>query len=65
MQLKVQLIAQRFWYIYGIDYTETFVLMIRWESLKIFLAIINILRLILIQMNIVRAYFKSALRQNK
>lgn len=57
--------AQGFSQVHGIDYTETFAPTIRRESLRIFLAIINMLGLILIEMHVIGAYLESALGQNK
>ena len=48
---------------YGIDYTETFVPIIRQESLKIFLAIAIMLKMILLQIDVIGAYFESSLSQ--
>lgn len=57
---KVRLIAQRFAQVYEIDYIETFTSIIRYKSLRIFLAIVAIIGIIFIQINVVRAYLKSA-----
>lgn len=62
---KVWLVVQRFFQVLGIDFTETFASTIRWESLRIFLALANLFDLILIQMDVVGTYLESALGQNK
>ena len=48
---------------HGIDYTKIFALMIRHDSLRIFLAIAILLGMINIQMNVISAYFESSLGQ--
>ena len=45
-----------------IDYIETFVLTIRHESLKIFLAIVILLETIILQMDVIDAYLESPFR---
>ena len=62
---KIRLVAQGFLQVYGIDYTEIFVPMVRRKSLRIFLVIAAMLEMILIQMDIVGAYLESAIGQNK
>ena len=62
---KVRIVAQGFYQVHGIDYTETFAPIIRRESLIIFLAIAIMLGMILIQIDVISAYLKSALDQNK
>ena len=62
---KAKLIVQEFSQVYGIDYTKTFSPSIRRKSLKIFIAITAMLRMILIQMNVVGVYLESILSQNK
>lgn len=62
---KVRLIVQKFSQIYGINYTETFASIIRHESLIMFLAIIAILMIILMQVDIIRAYIESTISQNE
>lgn len=49
---------------YGIDYKETFAPTIRWESVRIFLAIATMLGTILLQMDVIGAYLESPLSQN-
>lgn len=44
---------------------ETFTLTIRYKALRIFLVIATILKMIFIQIDIIGAYLKSALEQNK
>lgn len=56
--------AQGFLQIYGIDFNKTFSSIIRKKLLQIFLAIFYILSLILNQVNIIMAYFKSLLIDN-
>ncbi len=62
---KARLVAQCFSQIHGVDYTETFAPTIRRELLRILLAFVNMLGLILMQMDVVGAYLKSALGQNE
>ena len=62
---KARLVAQRFYQVHRIDYTETFAPTIRHESLRIFLAIATMLGMILIQMDVIGAYLESALDQNE
>ena len=61
-RFKARLVAQGFSQMYRIDYTETFALTIRRESLKIFLAIATMLGMILFQMNVIGAYLESFFR---
>ena len=62
---KARLVAQRFFQVHEIDYTETFSPTIRCKSLRIFLAIIAMLGMILIQMDMVSVYLESLFSQNK
>ena len=62
---KVRLVAQEFYQVHGINYTETFTPTIRRKSLRIFLAIAIMLGMILIQMDVIGTYLKSALDQNE
>ena len=62
---KARLVAQGFYQLHGIDYTETFASTIRHKSLRIFLAIATMLGMILIQMDVIGAYLESALDQNE
>lgn len=48
-----------------IDFTEIFALAIKWKSLKIFFALAILFSLVLMQIDIIGVYLKSALRQNK
>ena len=50
---KKRLVDQGFSQVHGIDYTKTFVPTIRHESLRIFLAITTLLRMIILQMDII------------
>lgn len=62
---KAKLVAQRFSQIQGIDYKETFALIIKCKSPRIFLAIATMLKMIFIQMDVIDAYLKSAFDQNE
>ena len=62
---KARLVAQGFSQIHGIDYSKTFVSMVRRKLLRIFLAIAVMLEIILIQIDVVGAYLKSTLGQNE
>lgn len=44
---------------YSIDHIETFILKVRQEILRIFLAITILLKIILLQINVIDAYLKS------
>ena len=57
--------VQKFSQVYEIDYIKTFIPIIRRELLKIFLSIVAILGMILIRIDVVKVYLKSALSQNK
>ena len=61
---KARLVAQGFSQVYGVDFNETFSLTVRRESLRIFLSIECLCRLIIEQINIVGAYLKSLLSDN-
>lgn len=56
---KARLIVQGFSQVYRIDKTETFIPMIRHESLKILLAIVKMLGMILLQINVIEVYLKN------
>lgn len=62
---KMRLVVQRFFQIHEINNIEIFSLTIKCESLRTSLAIAAMLIMILIQMDVVDAYLKSALSQNK
>lgn len=62
---KARLVEKRFSQVSRIDFTKTFAPTIRQEFLRIFLAISVLLNLILIQINVIDAYLKSALKQNE
>lgn len=62
---KTRLVAQKFFQVHGINYTEIFALIIRCKLLRIFLAIATILEMIFMQMDVISAYLESALGQNK
>lgn len=55
------LIAQGFFQLHEIDWSKTFTSTIRWESLKIFLAIAVMLGMILLQVDVINAYLESLL----
>lgn len=61
---KARLVAQGFFQIHGIDFNETFSPTVRWESLRIFLAISYLFKLIIKQIDIVGAYLESLLSDN-
>ena len=48
---------------YRIDYIETFTLITRQESLRIFLAIATILGIIILQIDVINAYLERSLKQ--
>lgn len=48
-----------------IDHIKIFALTIKYELLRIFLAIATILKIIIIQIDVIRAYLKSVFNQNK
>lgn len=60
---KAKIVPQSFLQMHGIDYTETFALTIRRETLRIFLAIAIILRITLLEIDIIGAYLESFLGQ--
>ncbi len=62
---KVKFVAQEFSQVHGIHYTETFTPTIRYKSLKIFLLIVAMLRIMFLQMDIIEVYIKSKFSQNK
>ena len=57
------IVAQSFLQVHGIDYTETFALIIRRETLKIFLAIFIMPKITLLQIDIIAAYIESLFSQ--
>lgn len=59
---KARLVKQDFSQVSKVNFTETFVLTIRLEFLRIFLPIATLLDLILIQMDVFVAYLKNALK---
>lgn len=62
---KAYLVMQRFFQVPRVDFTKTFIPIIRQESLRIFLAIAALFDLILMQIDVIGAYLKSILGQNK
>ena len=61
---KARLVVIRFSQLHSIDNTETFVPTIKQKLLRIFLVIITLLKMILLQIDIVDTYLKSVLEQN-
>lgn len=57
---KARFVIQKFSHVYKINYIETFVPTIRRELLRIFLAITTMLKMILIQINVISTYLESA-----
>lgn len=64
-RFKVKLIAQKFSHVQGINFCKTFATTIKKKSLQIYLAICLALNLIIHQVDIVIAYLKSLLDDNK
>ena len=62
---EARFVAQRFSQVHGINYIEIFRSIIKYISLRIFLAIVIMLEMISIQISMVKAYLESALSQNK
>ena len=62
---KARLVVQRFAQVHEIDYTKIFTPIIKYELLKVFLAIAMMIGMILIQMDKVGAYFENGLDQNE
>lgn len=62
---KAYLVMQRFFQVSRVDFTKTFIPIIRQESLRIFLAIAALLDLILMPIDVIGAYLKSILGQNE
>lgn len=58
-RFKACLIMQGYLQVYEIDYIKTFILSIRQELLRIFLVIATILRMMVLQLNIIGAYLES------
>ena len=48
---------------YEINYTKTFVLIIKYKSLKIFLAIVILLKIIILQIDIISIYLENVFSQ--
>lgn len=57
---KARFVIQKFSQVYEIDYIEAFVPTIRRELLRIFLAITTMLKMILIQIDVISIYLESA-----
>ena len=55
-RFNARLVAQVFFQVHEIDYTKTFALTIRRESLRIFLAIATMLGMILFEIDLISAY---------
>ena len=62
---KARLVAQGFSQVHRVDYIKTFVPTVKCKLLRIILAITAMVKMILIQMDIIRAYLDSVLGQNK
>lgn len=58
---KVRFIIQEFYQVHENDYIEIFISIIRYKSLRIFLAITTMLEIILIQIDVIGKYLESAL----
>lgn len=56
IRYKVKQIANKFFQVHEIDYTKTFILIIRCKSLKIFLIIAVLMKIILIQIDVIKIY---------
>lgn len=57
--------AQSFFQIPGINFTKMFTLIVKRKLLQIYLAIYTLFGLIIYQVDIIRAYLKSILDNNK
>ena len=57
---KARFVIQKFSQVYKINYIETFVPTIGRELLRIFLAITTMLKMILIQIDVISTYLESA-----
>ncbi len=64
-RFKARLVAQSFSQVHGIDFSETFAPTMRRKSLRIYLALCLMLNLFIHQVDIVGAYLKSLLGDNK
>ena len=62
---EARLVAQGFSQVHGIDNTEAFTLIMRYEALRILLAISRMLGIILIQIDVIGAYLVNIIAQNK
>ena len=63
MRYKARLIAQGFLQVYRVNFTETFALMIRRESLRMFLIIVTLYNLKLHQIDIEAVYLAGDLQE--
>ena len=61
---KGLLFTQGFLQMHRIDYIEIFASTIRRELLRIFLAIVTLLGMIILQIDVIDAYFENTLRQS-
>lgn len=61
---KAKFIVQDFLQVYNINYTETFVPILRRKSLKIFLELATMVGMTLLQINVISAYPDSSFGQN-
>ncbi len=64
-RFKARLVAQRFSQVQGIDFSETFALTVKRESLRIFLEISAMLGFVIHQVDIIGAYLESLLDDNE
>ncbi len=64
-RFKARLVAQGFLQVPGIDFSETFALTVRRESLRIYLALCLMLNLFIHQVDIVGVYLESLLGDNE
>lgn len=64
-RFKARLVAQGFSQVHGINFSETFALTVRRESLRIYLALCLMLNLFIHQVDIVGAYVESLLGDNE
>lgn len=63
-RFKGKIVALEFSQVHNIDYIEIFSSTIRRKSLRIFLAIATIIKMIILQIDIIGVYLESALSQN-
>lgn len=61
---KLELVVQRFYQLHRINYMKTFIISIKYKSLRIFLVIAIILNMIFVQMDNIMILLKSIISQN-